>query len=462
MAFFWLAMYVDGKKASNKSPNKVEKPNRKRASSTGVYGKFWTAVANLEDSKLEGGCVVASSDEINLKRCALGLDHPYLIISASDLNCSDFGKQLGIVMLEQKFTLCIESLGLKRDGVVRLVTFLKSAKALFDSRMNIIIFGDTGNNADLDELCDDHFSMENMLKVINKENKMMKMEPKSSDYELKLKKAEEKLNLSQTDLISLQKENSKVMQELAASRDEVSDLKTELSKMNDDLGVKLEELDEVKAEIKNCKIDLELASSEQSAAENKCKDMKAELEMLKKSSEVKCKELESTEKLVIELKSEFIKASEEDEKKIEELKSKNLEEREIDKKRIRELELELRQTLTNRESEDNKSSSVQDQETQTDSIETSETTLSAIKDNIAKNKTPSLSAVDLVYKSIRDLKCVMSYSEVNSDFQCDVQIIKGKHIMKCPALTNFSGQGKSRQESKKVAFVNFIDFVEKY
>ena len=131
MAFFWSAMHVDGKKAARKSSNKVEKANRKRSSSAGVYGKFWVAVANLEYSKSSGGCVVAGSDESNVQRCALGLDHPYLVIPASDWSCSDFGKQLGAVMLESKFTLCLESRKLQRDGILRLVAFVKSCKALF-------------------------------------------------------------------------------------------------------------------------------------------------------------------------------------------------------------------------------------------------------------------------------------------------------------------------------------------
>ena len=456
MAFFWSAMHVDGKKAASKSSNKVEKPNRKRISSTGVYGKFWAAVANLEDSKSDGGCVVAGSDEGNMKHCALGLDHPYLVITASDWSCSDFGKQLGIVMLEQKFSLCIESRGLKRDGMLRLLAFVKASKALFDSRMNIIIFSDEGTNADLEGMCDKYFFMENMLELTNKERKIMKIESKPEHSDLKLKEAEEKLKLTQNDLTSLQKENSKMRLELDARCDEVKDLQLELSRTNEDLRVNIEELDEVRILQENRKKDLEVVSKEKTAFENICVDMKAELAMWKKSSEDKCKENDRLEKLGHEQKSELKMLSEEHEKEIEQLNSKIVEEKKIDEKRIKELEWRL--TLGNSESEDQKAS-VQVQGTQTDSVEISKTPLSALKENLAKNKNQSTSAVDLVYRSIRDLKCLLSYREMNGSFECIVKIIKGKHVMKCPDLINFSGEGKSHSEAKKAAFANFIDIV---
>ena len=178
--------------------------------------------------------------------------------------------------------------------------------------------------------------------------------------------------------------------------------------------------------------------------------------MWKKSSDDKCKENDILEKLLLEQKKELKKMSEEHEKEIKQLNSKLLEEKEIDKKRIKELELRL--TLANRESEDHKAS-VQDQGTQTDSVEISKTPLSALKDNLAKNKTQSSSAVDLVYRSIRDLKCLLSYRSVDVGFKCDVKITKGKHVMKCLDLINFSGHGKSHSEAKQAAFANFIDSV---
>ena len=52
-------------------------------------------------------------------------------------------------------------------------------------------------------------------------------------------------------------------------------------------------------------------------------------------------------------------------------------------KRIKDLELRL--TLANTES-DGRKASVQDQEAQTDSVEISKTPLSALKENLAKNK----------------------------------------------------------------------------
>lgn len=450
MAFFWSAMHVDGKKAAKKSSNKVEKPNRKRISSTGVYGKFWAAVANLEASKSDGGCVVAGSDESNVNRCALGLDHPYLVITASDWNCSDFGKQLGVVMLEHKFTLCLESRGLQKDGLLRLVAFVKSSKALFDSRMNIIIFGEEGCNADIEELCDKYLLMENMLEVGNKDSKIMKIESKSG--------AEERLKLAQNELTHLQNENSNMKLKLDARDDEVKDLKLELSRRNDELKVKTEELGELKRIQQNWNNDLEVASKERSDSENNCKDLKAKLAVLQKSNDDKSDEKNSLEKLVIEQKKEHKKMSEEHENEIEQINFKILEEKEIDMKRIKDLELRL--TLANTES-DGRKASVQDQEAQTDSVEISKTPLSALKESLAKNKNQATSAVDQVYRSIRDLKCLMTYTKVNVGLKCDVQIIKGKHVMKCLDLINFSGHGKSQSEAKHAAFAYFIDCVSK-
>lgn len=457
MAFFWSAMHVGGKKAAGKSSNKVEKPNRKRKSSSGVYGKFWAAVANLEDTKLDGGCVVAGSDEINMKHCALGLDHPYLVINASDWSCSNFGKQLGIVMLEQKFTLCLESRGLERDGMLRLVAFVKASKALFDSRMTIVIFGDEGSNADIEGMCDEYFSMENMLEVTNKESKIIKTDSKSEHSALNLKETEEKLKLVQNDLSFLQKQNSKMRLELDAKCDEVKDLQLELCRTKENLKAKVEELHEVNILKENWKRDLEAVSKEKTVSENVCKDLKAKMAVLKESSEDKCKENDRLEKLVLEQKGEFKKMSEECEKNAEQLNFKILEGEEI-KERIK--ELELLTTFGRTDSKDHKAS-VQDQATQTDSVEISRTSLSVLRENLDKNKTQSISTVDLVYKSIRDLKCLLSYSEVNVGFKCDVKIIKGKHVMKCPDLINFSGQGNSQSEAKKAAFANFVDIVAK-
>ena len=50
---------------------------------------------------------------------------------------------------------------------------------------------------------------------------------------------------------------------------------------------------------------------------------------------------------------------------------------------------------------------------------------------------------------------------MNGGFEGIVKIIKGKHVMNCPDLINFSGEGKSHSEAKKAAFANYIDIVTK-
>ena len=148
-------------------------------------------------------------------------------------------------------------------------------------------------------------------------------------------------------------------------------------------------------------------------------------------------------------KSDFEKMSEEHSREVEKLNSQILEEKDNAKRKIDELELRLK--LAIRETKDPKNP-VQGQGTQTDSVDISQTPLSSLKENLVKNKDQSTSAVDQVYRSIRDLKCLVSYSEVDAGFECIVKIIKGKHVMKCPDLTNFSGQGKSHSEAKKSCF----------
>ena len=76
-----------------------------------------------------------------------------------------------------------------------------------------------------------------------------------------------------------------------------------------------------------------------------------------------------------------------------------------------------------------------------------------------QNRGHSRDSIDLVYRSVRDINCNISYVPSNSGVKCEVEIVKGKNIMKFPSLLKFSGMAQSDKESKLSAFSAFVSSV---
>ena len=91
-----------------------------------------------------------------------------------------------------------------------------------------------------------------------------------------------------------------------------------------------------------------------------------------------------------------------------------------------------------------------------DSVVEKNISLLIIKERLVKNNAKSSSAVNLVARSIKDLKYSVSFIEVGEITRCAVAITNGKIIMNYPGLLNFVGEGNDKENSKCNAFANFI------
>ena len=83
--------------------------------------------------------------------------------------------------------------------------------------------------------------------------------------------------------------------------------------------------------------------------------------------------------------------------------------------------------------------------------------LSTIRKSLDKNGLKVKNSVTLAYRSIKDLKCDLTYTQVETESKCDVEIVRGRNnIMRFPELLKFSGEGDTDKEAKSNAFEKFI------
>ena len=222
MNFFLKAKSTDGKKVvSRKSTNLAEKIRLRQClgSGGGVYSKFWSSISQFDDRRTVKSCLIASCN-FDVRQCVKSLDQPFLIISSSDLNEKDFGKELGRVLLEEKCTICVETDGLTRLGSTRIVSFLKLAVDLFDSRVRYIIFGEAGLNADIDKFSEKHFFMEDLSEFGEQSNpkttKLGKVQPIRTTQGVSM------------EVEVLKKEASDLRKQLAATKEILSEIEKSL------------------------------------------------------------------------------------------------------------------------------------------------------------------------------------------------------------------------------------------
>ena len=459
MNFFFNAKSTDGKKVvSRKSTNLAEKIRLRQCfgSGGGVYSKFWSSISQFEDRRKVKNCLIASCN-FDVRQCVKSLDQPFLIISSSDLNEKDFGKELGRVLLEEKCTICVETGGLTRLGSTRIVSFLKLAGDLFDSRVRFIIFGEAGLNADIDQFSEKHFLLEDLSEFgeqSNPKTKLGKVQPIRTTQGVS-KEVEE-----------LKKEAADLRKQLAAKTEILSEIEEKFIKSVDHLKVTDEELEATKNELDESGVKLQNAEKERDNLKSENIELQSKFAGLKQSYDQKCGEIERKSRQVLsEMKGEnqeLKEKSEKDEKMISELQSDISTETGLLQKRISELEEEVIKfkRSPSKCSYDNSNSPPRGQQTQTDRVVISPTPLAIVKENLKKNEGPN--SVDKVYKSVKELKCNMTFSESSSGLKCEVEIVRGKNISSYPLLCHFIGVGKNRHEAKVAAFSNFVSAVVQY
>ena len=485
MDFYSIAQCIDGEKADGKSTNVIQRGTKRLLPGGGVYAKLWAAIDKYDQDRSIKNCLIASCDEVNISHCAKCLDQPILIIPASDLNSKNFCKQFGKVMLEDKSTICIESNGLRKEGSVRLVKLLKSARRLFDDRVRIIIFGETGVNSDLEELFEKDFMMEMFSELPKLSQKKMKLFSEGHE--------EEKAAMLIKDLDRLKEENIRIKKDLSCKVEQLSEMEVEFKNAEEKIKCVTDELSETRSKYKDLEEEMEVEVAEKSSLKKSLFDHQSKLVKLEKRCEEECQanfknvtaelnELKRKESissqadliLIGQLKDEnqlekenYMKTT----AKLTFCKQKNENEKEKHMKKVEELELELGEVKKRLNTQLKQGSAAtassqepatNDQFTQTKPVVISPTPLTILKNNLEKNRMGAASVVQQVYQSIKELKCDINYRSEESIVKCKVTIVKGRNIQSYPILTHFSGEGSSEQESLVDAFANFVLSVSNY
>ena len=477
--FYSLAKFVNGKKAQAKSTNFMCKRIRKRQIENGDFSKFWSEVEQFESSRKSATCVIISCCATSIDQCYI--DQPVLIISAKDLNCLNFCYQLGMLMLEPRATVCVETAGLSKEGAARLARFLQSASELFDSRIRLVIFSPEELKDDVRKYIEEDFVVGNVLAESVKRIKTKEtLEVKEVEKDTVNKKEVEK-DVENNKVQSLKEENINLRKKLAVSNNEISDLKLQLCERDSELKdstAKTDFIADEKIGIANelntkCK-EMEKMKSEQSNMEKEIANLKFSLMNMKTTNEKQCFDREEyVKKLTVELseiEKEYALLSEKVSMLMNEIKVKT-NENITQHEKITELEHrleiirkenyiinELEQVSTIAQTEQIETSGKQ---TQTKFVEIILSPVSVIKANMSKYSGLKPDTVDLVYRSIKDFKCDVMYSDTNNGTQCAVKITSGKQIMKCPELLNFAGEGPNKDKAKLNAFEKFVNMLSK-
>ena len=465
--FFYNLECVNGEKAEGKSSSVMDKPDKKRLNSEiGVYPKFWKSVENYGLLHSEGRCTVLSCDEVNVRLCLKGLDHPFLVVSSNDFNSKDFKNQMGRILLESKASVCLVLDGLRKEGMSRLTTFLKSAVNLFDDRVNIIFFGERGEFTDVDDFSSKHFEINDYNTEMRK--KVKNDSPRTTSIgDTVLQKEVDKNKALKKHVDILKKDNAVLSSDIGKKSEKLADHQVKLKQLEEDCTKLKEELKEKEVHLAQFRGDAEEAGmkntdlvEEISTLQRKCVEIKeAEDEKYRK---VLLHSKKVTDE-IYELKKEFVNTSEKDQQIIKDLKKES----ENKQKIVNDLKekIESQSTVSHSAPDDLSSSSPGVARylgisvgTQTNVVEYSKSPLSVIREQLSKNS-DSPSAVHQAYKSIKNLKCTEKYSKSISGVSCKLIILKGNNIVKYPGLTHFMGEGQSERESKIAAFANFVSSV---
>lgn len=436
MDFFGVAKSVDGRSAAKtKSLNVMGRASWKR-DLTGKRSSspFWSLVKDFEAERVKLTALIVSCEERNAESCVKGIDRPFLIISAEDINSKNFSKHLGKTMMEPTYYLCIETVGLDEDGSERLARFMRYIRDMFDNRCCVVLCAPKEVSGDVAIYSEKHFELDN-----HSIEKKEKVEPDS-----KLEQTLERLQQVQEEASKLKKENFMLAKEVSAKEMKINDMKT-----------KIEDLENASAKenaLKNESVDNQIKWKENNdELEENLRKKTAECASIKTKLRETLSTLEASEKENFSLKVK-IGDTENNARKVKyEFKLEAAKQSEVIN------ELRFKCTCLKKES--------QKPEKEIDSLKVSDPndsvlekniSLLIIKERLVKNNAKSSSAVNLVVRSIKDLKYSVSFSEVGDITHCAVAINNGKIIMNYPGLLNFVGEGNDKENSKCNAFANFI------
>ena len=356
-------------------------------------------------------------------------------------------------MLENKSTLCFEMEGLTREGLVRLSKFLNCATLLFDSRLLLVLFSPKSLDPIIEKFSEECFLMQEFAQS----QKKPKLDQISSSGPKKVQLSEDEVNRKDQEIEAMLKKHSDLEAKLASKEDEVVELKSGITLMEE----KLKDLEKEKA-------------SEQAVMKDQVSGSCEELKNLKDEHDALQKRLVNTQQSVTnlqstcdclteelkEIKNDYKVSSEKDLDKITELRlalseANSGHEKLVEKLKARITELEKESQVKKASGEE--LSSAHDQSGQL----VASSMLSTIRNNFNRHDSNASNAADLVYMSIKDLKCELTYSKIKNRTKCHVTVVKGKHnILKFPQLLIFDGEGESEKIAKLNAFDNFILLVK--
>ena len=495
MDFFGIAKSVDGKVAAKvKSVNVMGKASGKRDMlGHRSHSQLWSSIKKFEDARYKASSVILGCNEKIAEKCVKGIDRPFLIISADDMNSKNFTKQLGKTMLEPTCSICIETEGLDMKGTKRLGRFLKSIKDLFDCRLCVILCSSSDNpdkpfpehceqNFELDINCSNSDAIETTLESklekkrrsmtlenadkLNKETDALKHEVSVKDIqiqnkELVIKGMNGQLEAAKSKCTHFEKENADLQAKLKMAEAEHQQTKQKSSFLEtqlNNLKTTTKHDSELVMQVMTLKSDIESLRTKFEVSESKAAEFETEnadlwIEM-KKIEDEKEKAFKKNLELENNLRAIKYKSSVEKAERIETIN-------ELEKMYRNEC---FQTSALEKEIHILKSGSANNgriEETVAVSEE-NKSSLEVIKERLIKNQDKASCAVNQTYRSIKDLKYTTAYKKNDGDMRCDVCIEKGKIIMSYPGLTRFSGVGIDEESSKLDAFKKFVSSVIDY
>ena len=451
MDFFGVAKSVDGRRAANtKSLNIMGRASGKRdLTGKRSSSQFWSLVKDFEADRVKLTTLIVSSEEKNAEICIKGIDRPFLLISAEDMNSKNFSKHLGKTMMEPTYYLCIETVGLDEDGSDRLARFLRYIRDMFDNRCCVVLCAPKEVTGHISSYSEKHIVLDNPS--LEKKERV--------DPELKLEQTLERLQQVQEEASKLKKDNFILAKEVSAKETELNDTKTKMDSLFEDLENVSAKENALKDEIVDSRLKWKETNHK---LEENLREKTAENLSIKTELEKTLSTLEASERENFSLKKKI----EDSENDLRKLKYESTIEAAKQKEVIN--DLQFKNDLLEKESPKLSKEILSDMPPKNviakpiNSEVEKNTPLLTIKERLVKNKAKSSSAVNLVARSIKDFKFSVSFSEVGEVTQCAVTITHGKIIMNYPGLLSFVGEGDDKDSAKCNAFANFILAVTDY
>ena len=441
--------------------------------------------------------------------------NPRLFLKSVDVNEKDFSKVLCELLGLDKSYLFIETDGLTRNGVLRLVSILTSMKQLFDNRLAILLVSEeklnveevkkwvereynfTDRDFDLKKLKSSEFAStrnsekkthidEDLKKTTESENssdkdteirriknELISLENKSLEDEAKYKKRIDEINEKNKELLVNQNrleqslvEKSEALQNLKSNLDQAVMSNKDLLCQNKDIKILANEhLDERNLRLK----ELESKREEIAITSNILTGKDETISNLK----LKCAELNDQNQgrkcLEDQVQKEQV-TNKKLRKEIDELQvlsNQRLEERNSFCQEVQETKEKLsglQASLTEFESKysalEGKSEGQKINITEDLDLE-SKAKFKDIKEDIKKTQLmfPRAGSAEILHRGIKRLLCTEIYNPlVAGGYECVVSIVRGS-LLAFSSLSSFKGRGTSKNKAKVQAFDSYLSLL---